>query len=85
MDQSILDGRNLIETYRVEHTKLYNGSVHIKDIPDAHTPLLSILKEELGKLGYSTIGSLFEASKIADDTEITSLEGEAQSSYERWE
>jgi len=65
MEQKILDGRNLVETYRADHAKLYN--VIDKDfdklsntekykiqyqITTNHTKLHTKLKQELAVLGF---------------------------------
>jgi len=83
MDQKILDGRNLVETYRADHAKLYNGEIISKDIPAAHTPLYEKLKKDLETLEYETPNDFFIASKLADDTEIAKLADKTK--YERWE
>lgn len=67
MDQNILEGRKLIETYRSEHSKIYEGILTTAKVSSDHEALHKTLIEGLQKLGFKSIDEFFDASYKADD------------------
>lgn len=62
----IRKGRKAVEAYRASHSKLYTGGWY-KGISEDHTPLLDILKEQLGKQGFNSLQEFFDASATLED------------------
>lgn len=64
--EQVLAGRKAVQAYRTAHIKLYEKGWH-KGIPEEHTPLLNILKEQLAKHGFNSLDEFFEVSEALQD------------------
>lgn len=80
--QNILDGRGLVEQYRLDHKVLYTDKDESfstktisekqlieKDIRDNHKPLLDNLIKDLKTLGFESLNDFFNKSIEADKKE----------------
>jgi len=61
--QNILDGRKVIEEYRVKHKKLYEEG---KVVIEGHKPLIIEMRKKLQELGFKDFKDFLEQSKEAE-------------------
>lgn len=68
--QTILDGRKIIEEYKIEHEKLYIGLIQgVSEAPD-HKPLIDKMRKQFKVLGFEDEGKFIEVSRKADEEEF---------------
>tara|TARA_R100000750_G_C2319321_1_gene85685 strand:+ start:47 stop:292 length:246 start_codon:yes stop_codon:yes gene_type:complete len=68
--KKILDGRKIIENYRVEHAKLYLSKLSRKELTSNHETIKKKLVQNLRDIGYKDAEDLkikSEVEELAED------------------
>lgn len=60
--EKILQGRGVIQEYQMSHRELH-AKPWTRDVPEQHTPLINKMKEQLQRLGFSTLEDFSQADK----------------------
>jgi len=60
--QKVLAGRNRVDAYRTAHAAMHNATWS-KDVPAAHTPLITSMVSALKGLGFTSNETDFEKEK----------------------
>lgn len=70
MDELILQGRALIEKYRLDHGDIYTKGLSNAQKMTSHNALASDLTVAIKLLGFKDLDDFFMASYIADEKEV---------------
>ena len=60
--KAILDGRKVVDDYRLAHSQLYISDAYRPTLSQEHFPLIEKMQVELRKLGFNSYDELHEAS-----------------------